>query len=199
MNKLYYKAAKCAEQSFFEETAASYHKGGSAYFSSIEKKKGASLRQSKSGFMLLDAILCELGVDRSTVLLKRTESGRPYAEGSDFDFSISHSADVCACAVCFGASVGCDIQELVQAPEEKLVHNARYFMNENELQALSTHNACEYYTACWSKKEAYLKASGLGTDEDLTALEISGAEFEQKRLVVDEKIYYLTICTKKYE
>lgn len=199
MNKLYYKVAKCAEQSFFEQTASFYNEEGRAYFNSIATKNKTAYRQSSSGFMLLDSIFCELSLDRGKIILSRNQSGRPYARGADFDFSISHSDDVCACAVCFGKSVGCDIQGLVDSSEERLVHNARYFMNENELQALSTQNACEYYTACWSKKEAYLKASGLGNDVELALLDTSDAEFEQKRLVVDEKIYYLTICIKKYD
>ena len=198
MNKLYFKVARCAEQSFFEQSASAYHSDSTAYFNSITAKNKTAYRQSSSGFMLFDAILCELGADRSGIIIARDENGRPYAQGADLDFSISHSGNICACAVFFGGSVGCDIQELVTSPEEKLVHNARYFMNSDELSQLKMQDVREFYTACWSKKEAYLKASGLGNDSDLTALETSDAEFTQKRLDIDKKIYFLTICTKKY-
>lgn len=102
--------------------------------------------------------------------------GKPYWPGSRWQFNYSHSRDWLALAVA-QQPVGLDIESTAREPRvEALVQ--RYF-HANE-QALST-DLCGFLQI-WTRKEAVLKAQGLGLRIELNSLDTSETLIHHPRL-----------------
>jgi 4'-phosphopantetheinyl transferase len=93
--------------------------------------------------------------------------GKPLLlDGSDparVRFNLAHSGDVALCAVALDVEVGIDI-ELVR-PNVDVVGIAERFFSASEaerLRALDGELRSKAFFACWTRKEAYVKATGRG-------------------------------------
>ena len=78
-------------------------------------------------------------------------------------FNLSHSAGLALIAIAAEADVGIDL-ECIQGHTD-YAELARCFFSSaevDELSALPPHCYAESFLGCWTKKEAYLKASGVG-------------------------------------
>ncbi|WP_405707346.1 4'-phosphopantetheinyl transferase superfamily protein [Streptomyces xanthophaeus] len=87
--------------------------------------------------------------------------GRPAAAGSPVHFSVSHSAGVALLAFA-GNPVGVDLEK--PPTQEALGHLAPslHVRERAELDALAPEERPTAFAACWTRKEAYLKGTGLG-------------------------------------
>lgn len=57
------------------------------------------MAQHAAGIRLRDRLLCRFGLNPAAYAFEKTKEGKPYAAGAPFHFSISHSAELCCCAV----------------------------------------------------------------------------------------------------
>jgi 4'-phosphopantetheinyl transferase len=83
--------------------------------------------------------------------------------GSRLTFNLSHSAGLALIAVATASSVGVDLEYIQEHTDYADI--ARRFFSATEvdyLTALPSHLHAEAFFSCWTKKEAYLKASGEG-------------------------------------
>ncbi|MFF9058324.1 4'-phosphopantetheinyl transferase family protein [Streptomyces sp. NPDC014882] len=97
--------------------------------------------------------------------------GSPYA---DVDFSVTHSGEVVGVAVCRGAAVGLDVEDGGVALDVDAA--ARAALGDGELRALYAGPPAGRRTAflrTWTRKEAVLKALGVGLHAPLRELELS--------------------------
>ena len=85
------------------------------------------------------------------------------------DFSLSHSANTALIAVTARGRIGADVEDA--APSDGLGIARRWFEPEEVawLETLSEPQRSASFVACWTAKEAYLKALGLGLSGDLRA------------------------------
>ncbi|QIB69177.1 4'-phosphopantetheinyl transferase superfamily protein [Aminipila butyrica] len=90
-------------------------------------------------------------------LIRRTPHGKPYIEDFPLYFSISHSGELWVCLVA-EVEVGVDIQVPKPLPYEKL---AKRFFTETEA-AYIRQGGLEAFFQVWTRKEAYVKYTGLG-------------------------------------
>lgn len=100
-------------------------------------------------------------------------------------FSLSHSAQTAALAVCWQFPVGVDI-ELVKPTDEGIAE--RFFSEaENlELSILPERERLSAFFRCWVRKEAVAKALGFGFSQDPRSFDVSvGAEDPPKLLRLD--------------
>ncbi|HJR71474.1 MAG TPA: 4'-phosphopantetheinyl transferase superfamily protein [Gammaproteobacteria bacterium] len=102
--------------------------------------------------------------------------GKP-ALGPEFDgrlkFNLSHSNGFALVAITAGSEVGVDLEH-VRAPTD-FAAIARGFFSAAEaehLAALPSHLCAEAFLGCWTKKEAYLKASGEGLATPLNGFSV---------------------------
>lgn len=103
------------------------------------------------------------------------ENGKPHIPG-DWDFNISHSGDLVVCAICSKGLIGIDVERHRDIDPQRF---ARYFTKE-ELAWMG--DSAERFIELWTKKEAVIKASGIGlrglshviTGEDMTARDDRG-------------------------
>ena len=91
--------------------------------------------------------------------------GRPVLEGDDpaFVFSLSHTDGLVACALARCGEIGVDVERL--APAGDLPALARHAFSGPEAEAIAALTGeaqAERFFACWTLREAYAKARGLG-------------------------------------
>jgi 4'-phosphopantetheinyl transferase len=110
--------------------------------------------------------------------------GKPALDGHTLDFNLSHSHGMALFAFSREIAVGCDIE----------FHDLR-FLAENipervfspaELNVLNACTASEKIRAffdCWTRKEAYIKARGVGLSLPLDSFDVSLAPVEQPALM----------------
>jgi 4'-phosphopantetheinyl transferase len=109
------------------------------------------------------------------VRFSESGKGKPRIEGnSDIEFNLSHSGGRALVAVTRGRAVGVDIESMSARDAQRNIAE-RYF-SRGEVDALFALPEAEQSAAfyrCWTRKEAYIKALGLGLTYPLDGFEVS--------------------------
>ena len=111
--------------------------------------------------------------------------GKPFlADHPDLHFNISHTHGLALCVIGRGVPVGCDIERRDPAMACPAVA-ARLFApaERDALAALPPEQWLDGFFNCWTRKEAYVKALGLGLSYPLDAFSVSVAPAETARLI----------------
>lgn len=85
------------------------------------------------------------------------------AFGDRLKFNLSHSAGLALIAIAAGSEIGVDLEYVRGQLDYSAL--ARHFFSDAEVRrlgALPDHRYVEAFLACWTKKEAYVKARGRG-------------------------------------
>jgi 4'-phosphopantetheinyl transferase len=115
-----------------------------------------------------------LGSDARALAFRYGPFGKPELPDAPLRFNLSHSGDLALCAVTRGRAVGVDVEQLRPVADcEQLA--ARYFSPEEHaaLVQLSAAARSRAFLACWTRKEAYVKARGDGLSFPLDAFAVS--------------------------
>jgi 4'-phosphopantetheinyl transferase len=89
-------------------------------------------------------------------------------------FNVSHSKDLALIGVSSGRSLGVDVEKLRPAPD--CLELAERFFSEREFHALlelSADQRAKAFLACWTRKEAFIKANGDGLSYPLRDFSVS--------------------------
>lgn len=85
--------------------------------------------------------------------------GKPYIEDG-FEFNLAHSGKYVIISVSSDKAVGCDIEQLREYKYQKL---GKIVFHRNETETLNNaENQQETFFDLWTKKEAFLKCTGMG-------------------------------------
>lgn len=128
--------------------------------------------------LLLRVMLTEtMGMDEADIAFCEGSSGKPFlargaagepAQGTDVQFSLSHSGRQVAAAVC-RQSVGLDLETLRSCD----LHIAdRFFLPEESRYIRGAENPDEAFFYIWTRKEAYIKKTGEGLSRDLRSFSV---------------------------
>lgn len=118
--------------------------------------------------------------------LKYTPYNKPYFEGANLDFNISHSGNQVVCALREGASIGIDI-ELEKALN---LEHFKFQMTNNEWKNIvNSSNKQQAFYHYWTQKEAVIKAHGKGLSLPLKSFEIK----DQQTTIQSENFYLKAI------
>jgi 4'-phosphopantetheinyl transferase len=99
-------------------------------------------------------------------------------------FSVSHSRDLIVYAISFLAPLGVDVELVRPLPESARVSADYYSGRENQiLAALDPTEQTEAFFRVWTRKEAYLKAIGIGLGQALREIEVSVLRDEPARIL----------------
>jgi len=127
---------------------------------------------------LRDILSRYTGEDASAIVIHTAEKGKPYlADHPEIRFNLSHSGCWAMVAVTRGREVGVDI-ECIRA-DRSSEDIAKRFFAPAEVRALNgtpEHSRVQAFFACWSRKEAYIKARGEGLGIPLDSFEVSLGE-----------------------
>lgn len=129
-----------------------------------------------------------LDVPADRVRLAYGEKGKPYLvgpEGSlDLRFNLSHSGDFFLIGVAAGRELGIDIERIrADLADDGM---ARTSFSEPEVavfRALAAHQREQAFFACWSRKEAFIKATGEGVSYGLQDFDVTLGPEEEPRLL----------------
>jgi 4'-phosphopantetheinyl transferase len=120
----------------------------------------------------------EVGGSPGDVRIEADAFGKPFLpDYPELRFNLSHSRDLALCVIARGAEVGCDIEW--RNPELACPAVARRLFAPAEwaaLEALPEAQWVEGFFNCWTRKEAYVKALGLGLSYPLDAFTVSVGE-----------------------
>lgn len=102
------------------------------------------------------------------------EYGKPALQNHELEFNLSHSGDRALVALTLGHNVGVDV-ERIRAELERDKIAGRFFSPKetDELMAFPPDQRDLAFFNCWSRKEAYIKALGLGLSLPLDSFDVS--------------------------
>jgi 4'-phosphopantetheinyl transferase len=100
--------------------------------------------------------------------------GKPRLEGSDVQFNVSHSHGMGLIAIARGREVGCDIERIEQRFVDEQIPE-RFFSPREvaALRALPDSEQCHAFFRCWTRKEAFIKACGMGVSLALDSFDVT--------------------------
>jgi 4'-phosphopantetheinyl transferase len=103
---------------------------------------------------------------------------------SGIDFNVSNSHDMALCAVAWHCELGVDIEHLREGRDHEGLA-ARFFAPQEvaALNAIPADRRIEAFLRCWTRKEAVLKAVGIGLSFPLDRLVVTLAPSEPARVM----------------
>jgi 4'-phosphopantetheinyl transferase len=110
--------------------------------------------------------------------------GKPEINGDlvrgSLQFSVSHSGDLAVYAVTRACPIGVDVEYVRPFPHLEEIALRFFSRREREvLMTLPPEHRSEGFFACWTRKEAFLKATGEGIGKDLTEVEVTLAPWDE--------------------
>lgn len=161
--------------------------GHTSLLSPVERRRAAAYRRPADrqrfvvGVVVTRLVLAEwLGVPADRVLLSRRcarcggPHGRPRLEGDGISFSVSHSGDRVVVAFMRDAMVGVDVEALDRSLQVGLLADTVLAPSERACLADAPDRTRAFLT-CWTRKEAVVKATGIGLDVRLPGIVVSPA------------------------
>ena len=125
-----------------------------------------------------------LDLNPAEVNLSYNEFGKPFLNTNRLQFNLSHSEGVALYAFCLAEDIGVDLEK-IRAINDAEGIAARFFSpNEySRLQALPAENRSAAFFACWTRKEAFIKAEGEGLSFPLDDFDVTFSPGEEPRLI----------------
>jgi len=129
-----------------------------------------------------------LAADVANVRITHGRYGKPALtpsfDGADLRFNLSHSNGMVVVAIAHGREVGLDVEYI--RPEVEVDAIARRIFSRREAAALAALPAADRvaaFFACWTRKEAFVKATGEGLSRPLAGFDVSLAPGEPAELL----------------
>jgi len=161
--------------------------GAASILSPDERARAARFRVERDRDRF---VACRLALRRilGRVLRMRPErldfgygpNGKPSLAGtSGVEFNVSHREDLAVIAVTRGRRVGVDVEKL-RSVEDSETLSARFFSADEAaaLRTISPEARDQAFLACWTRKEAFVKARGDGLSLPLDSFAVSLAPGE---------------------
>ena len=108
------------------------------------------------------------------LILSVNQYGKPVLEDYKLEFNLSHSGDFALVAITSERKVGVDIERFRSDIEFESIASRYFSQSEvSELLALTSEQKAHGFFNCWTRKEAYIKAHGLGLSLPLEGFDVS--------------------------
>ncbi len=120
------------------------------------------------------------GLPAGKIEIETDASGKPFLAGqarcSDIHFNISHTNGLALIAITRAQPVGIDIESVAQNIQyTRLAHNYFSTREKNAIASLPSGQVPAAFFACWTRKEAVLKAVGTGLAHGLDSFDVATA------------------------
>ena len=114
-----------------------------------------------------------LAVEPRSLTLTRSPLGKPRLLGAPFGFSLAHSGDATLVAITEARDVGVDVERIrAGADRWSLVDHALTPRERLELENVPRARRADAFLSMWTRKEALLKAAGVGLLVDPALVEL---------------------------
>jgi len=137
------------------------------------------IRSLFARFWIRRALATELNVLPQAIVFSKSERGKPTVQTpdpGDLQFSVSHAREITLLAVTRGTPIGVDIESASQTLDLKAL--APTVLSHDEMMEFDATPASKqnrFFLKIWCRKEACLKAAGLGLIEPLTQINVLGS------------------------
>lgn len=111
------------------------------------------------------------GLPPGSIQAIRGRFGKPYLPGRELFFNLSDTKDAVVLAVSQSIELGVDLETLSRSVDHAAV-GAHYFTSSEQAKIAQSHSAKRTFLDYWTRKEAVLKASGVGIMDDLRTLSV---------------------------
>jgi len=125
-----------------------------------------------------------IGADPRSLRFAYATYGKPTLEGIDgLHFNASHSGTLLVCAVTAAGPVGVDIERLRPMPDARNIAGRFFSTAEAQRVLAAPPEAIDArFFEIWTRKEAFLKATGEGFSRALASFTVSSGDAEAPRL-----------------
>lgn len=120
-----------------------------------------------------------LSLNAADVCLQYSDEGKPALDAShqsDLQFNVAHSHELALVALTRGAALGVDLEYRRKLEDARRF--AQRFFSAQEVAALSAAPAAQqpaFFFRIWTRKEAFIKATGKGLSQPLGAFSVMDA------------------------
>lgn len=126
--------------------------------------------------LLRDVLSRYLRIEPAAMEFTANAHGKPLLEHAcraELAFNLSHSGEVSICAIATGNSVGADVERIRTLEDLSELAAASFSPRERvRLDKYAGAERCEAFFACWTRKEAYVKARGAGLSIALNSFDV---------------------------
>jgi 4'-phosphopantetheinyl transferase len=131
--------------------------------------------------LLLGRYLC---VSPPDVKIAYSEYGKPFLPANRIQFNLSHSKGIALYAFCLAADIGIDLEKIRPISDAQAIA-ARFFSSGEyaRFQSLPEEKRNDAFFACWTRKEAFIKAVGEGLSYPLDSFEVAFVIGKDARLL----------------
>ncbi len=145
----------------------------------MERAERFRFRQDRERFILGHGVLRELlgrylNRDGSLIRFARGPFGKPYLERKKLQFNFSDTKDALLIGFTTGQEIGVDIETMARDVDHTAV-SEHYFTTHEIADIRKAADGKRRFLELWTRKEAVLKASGVGIMEDLRVLRVDDA------------------------
>jgi 4'-phosphopantetheinyl transferase len=119
-----------------------------------------------------------LAIDPRDVTFRYSSKEKPSLDleysATSLSFNVSHSGEISLLAFARGRNIGVDVEQ-VRSDFELDAISRRFFSahEQREIAALPPEKRIESFFRCWTRKEAYIKATGDGLSLPLSQFDVS--------------------------
>lgn len=143
-----------------------------------------------------------LGTKARSIIIGVSEYGKPFIKGIDLPFSLSRTGNLFAFVVGHSNQfIGIDIEQI--KPKIDYIGISRdYFSADEQQLILSFKNVSDQkrtFFELWTRKEAFLKAIGVGINADLSKVQVleGGNILTITGVQIDNHVFKVATATKK--
>ena len=117
-----------------------------------------------------------LGIPPCDIRFSYSSNGKPslFSSNRVLDFNISHSGNLGVYSFARACQLGIDVEQIRDIPEIGLIARHCFSAEEAaELETVDIQRRVASFCACWTRKEAYLKATGEGLSGELRRFRVT--------------------------
>jgi 4'-phosphopantetheinyl transferase len=124
-------------------------------------------------------------VEPGSIRLATTPTGKPFIPGMSLGFNLSHSDGLAICAVTSAGEIGADVERIRPTDDaDLLVEQFFAAAEQRQYRTLDARERIAAFYSIWTRKEAFVKATGAGLEFALQSVEVEvSPEATRPRLV----------------
>jgi 4'-phosphopantetheinyl transferase len=126
-----------------------------------------------------------LDKEEKQIQISYNNNGKPFVYGDpDLRFSVTHTQGLVVLGISYQFEIGVDVEHLNRKVDFEKVSGLLFTANEFELfKKADPDSQQESFINCWTRKEAFFKATGLGLTSPLEQLEITFLKGEKPGII----------------
>lgn len=141
-------------------------------------------RRAAAQSILRDVLARYLSISPSEIIFSQGERGKPSVQNSDLEFNMSHTEDWALIALTRIHPIGVDIEFIKTSKYHDSIVEKNYSPQEFvQYQSLPEGEKLEAFFRGWTRKEAYIKAIGLGLYYPLEKFTVDLSSKEDKSML----------------